>query len=147
MSDQPVDDQRAAEELMAEMALRLAETPVQDMLLHSAATFADLAGVRLGYGPQAREHRDLAQARMAIEALRALLVVVESELGAANGRPLREALGQLQLLYAREVEADARAEAGEPEEPDGGEEGSGLWTPGEGEGGEGRLWTPPGSDR
>jgi hypothetical protein len=148
MSDQPLDDERAAEELMAEMARRLAETPVPDLVLHTAATFADLAGVRLGYGPQGREHRDLAQARLAIEGLRALLGVIESELGAETARPLREPLATLQLLYAREVEADARAEAGEPgDEGGGGEEGGGIWTPGQGEGGEGRLWTPPGSDR
>jgi hypothetical protein len=104
------------------------------------ATFADLAGVRLGYGPHGREHRDLVQARLAIETLRALIGVADSEIGPAQARPFREPLAQLQMLYAREVEADAAAPAEEEkQEPEPGK----IWTPGQEKGGEGGLWTPP----
>jgi len=130
------------------MARRLAETPVRDILLQTIGTFGDLAGVRLGFGPEREKHRDLSQARLAIEALRSLIGVVEAELGAAQARPFREPLAQLQLLYAQEAEAEARrAEAAEQAESAAAEEsGSDLWTPGgEGAGGGGSgLWTPGG---
>ncbi len=131
------------EELVREMVRRLAETPVRDLLLQTLATFADMAGVRLGYGPGGREHRDLPQARLAIETLRALIGVAEAEIGAAQARPFREPLAQLQILYAQEVEADARPAPGEPDpkEPE-----SRLWTPGGDAPGEGPLWTPPSTD-
>ena len=133
------------DELVREMARRLSETPVRDLLLQTLATFADLAGVRLGYGPEGAAHRDLAQARLAIETLRALIGVAEGEIGAAQARPFREPLAQLQMLYAREVEADATREAGETDAADAADaaEPTGLWTPGgTSADGETKIWTP-----
>ncbi len=145
MSDDPPTDAtgpQTPEDLVREMARRLAQTPVRDLLLQTMATFADLVGVRLGYGPEGPAHRDLPQARLAIETLRALIGVADSEIGAAQARPFREPLAQLQMLYAREVEADAAGKAADDAEPDGGE--GRLWTPGTGAGdGEAAgLWTP-----
>ncbi len=145
MSDDPPTDAtgpQTPEDLVREMARRLAQTPVRDLLLQTMATFADLVGVRLGYGPEGPAHRDLPQARLAIETLRALIGVADSEIGAAQARPFREPLAQLQMLYAREVEADAAGKAADDAEPDGGE--GRLWTPGTGVGdGEAAgLWTP-----
>jgi hypothetical protein len=148
MSDEPQaqgDGPQTPEELIREMARRLAQTPVRDLLLQTLATFADLAGVRLGYGPDGAEHRDLPQARLAIETLRALIGVADEQIGPAQARPFREPLAQLQMLYAREVEADAAGtsatdEADAAGAPDG--EGA-LWTPGKAPGGEGAgIWTP-----
>ena len=147
MSDDTPTDQtgpQTPEDLMREMARRLARTPVRDLLLQTMATFADLAGVRLGYGPEGPAHRDLPQARLAIETLRSLIGVADTEIGAAQARPFREPLAQLQMLYAREVEAEAAgaSKATDDSEPDGGE--GRLWTPGTGVGdGEAAgLWTP-----
>ena len=146
MSDAtPTPDEPTPEELLQEMARRLAETPVRDILMQTIGTFGDLAGVRLGFGPERERHRDLPQARLAIEALRGLLGVVESELGAAQARPFREPLAQLQLLYAQEAEADAKRAESAAAPSDAADEGSELWTPGgEGQGNDGgtRLWTP-----
>jgi len=133
------DDRMSAEELMREMARQLAETPVRDFVMRTMATFADLAGVRLGYGPEGPARRDLPQARLAIETLRALVTVAEAEIGAAQARPFREPLAQLQMLYARAVEEEtSRQEGGE------GDDDSGLWTPGaeSGKPGDSGLWTP-----
>jgi hypothetical protein len=128
------------EELIREMARRLAETPVRDMLIQTMATFADLAGVRLGYGPEGAAHRDLPQARLAIESFRALIAVADAELGPALAKPFREPLAQLQMLYAREVEAATKP----AEEADAQASDSPLWTPGSKSGGDGDsgLWTP-----
>jgi len=137
---EPTDD-----ELVQEMARRLAAAPVRDILLQTMGTFTDLAGVRLGYGPEREAHRDLGQARLAIEVLRALIAVADEELGAAQARPFREPLAQLQLLYAHETEADAAREAGTDAAAAQSAESaeSGLWTPGGDEPGDGpRIWTP-----
>jgi len=93
------------EELAAAFAEQLARTPVRDLLLQTMATFTDMAGVRLGLGPAGEGARDLAQARQAIETLRALIEVADRELGAAQARPFREPLAMLQMAYARLVEA------------------------------------------
>lgn len=127
------------EQLMAAFAERLARTPVRDVLLQSMATFSDMAGIRLGLGPFGDAARDLAQARQAIEALRALLAVAERELGPAQVRPFKEPLAALQMEYARAVE----------QPPDASEGGEGPPPP-EGPPGDdpaARLWTPPGSRR
>jgi Domain of unknown function (DUF1844) len=134
------------EELAAAIAEQLARTSVRDLLLQSMATFTDMAGVRLGLGPGGGEARDLAQARQAIEALRALLEVADRELGPAQARPFREPLAVLQMAYARAVEesgapappAAAQGPPGEPAppppEPPAPDPAS-------------RLWVPPGARR
>lgn len=149
MSEEPStgSGEPTPEELIREMARRLAETPVRDILLQTMGTFGDLAGVRLGYGPGGADQRDLAQARLAIEVVRALIGVVEAELGAAQARPFREPFAQLQMLYAQAVEEEAkRAEASAEREDE--QPASGLWTPGgeRSEGGGSGLWTPGGTD-
>lgn len=124
------------EEMEAMLADRLARTPVRDVLLQCMATFVDMAGVRLGMGPAGNEARDLPQARQAIEALRALLVVAEQELGAAQVRPFKEPLAVLQMAFSRvsEERADppaAETPPGPPPAPDAAS----------------RLWVPPGTPR
>ena len=89
------------EELLEQFARRLGRTPVPDVLLQTMATLTDMAGIRLGLGPEGDEVRDLAQARLAIEALRALYGVAETLIGPAQARMFREPLSQLQLAYAQ----------------------------------------------
>lgn len=125
-----------AEEMAAMLAERLAQTPVRDVLLQSMATFIDMAGLRLGMGPQGDEVRDLDQARQAIEALRALLAVAERELGAAQVRPFREPLAILQMAYSREAEAPA------PPAPD-----AAVPPPAADPDAASRIWVPPGTRR
>jgi hypothetical protein len=144
----PGGEERAPtpEELMAELAIRLGRTPVRDVLLQSMATFTDLAGIRLGMGPEGMAVADLGQAKLAIESLRALYAVAEAELGAAQARPFREPLAQLQLAFAQAAEAGGAAAAG-----------GGPGAAGERPGSEGpaprgpdpadKLWVPPGARR
>jgi hypothetical protein len=125
--------------MAAMLADRLARTPVRDVLLQSMATFIDMAGIRLGMGPTGDEARDLAQARQAIEALRALLGVAERELGAAQVRPFKEPLAVLQMAFSRASEEEAgtaAAEGGDPPPP-----------PPPGPDPSSRLWVPPGTPR
>jgi hypothetical protein len=88
--------------------------------------------------------RDLEQVRLAIEGVRALLPLVEEE-NPEQVKPVRDALSQLQMVYARE--------AGGGAEPGGGEPGGGAAPGGAGpaprqqprRGEPGGLWVPPGS--
>jgi hypothetical protein len=153
--------QPTPEELSAMLAERLARTPVRDVLLQTMATFTDMAGIKLGLGPGGDEARDLAQARQAIETMRALLAVAERELGAAQVRPFKEPLALLQMAYARAVE-DSPGEGpppgqgpppGEGPPPGGPPPGGGPPPPRPGGGPPppddpaSRLWVPPGTRR
>lgn len=139
----PQPEEPTAEEFAAAIVARLGATPVRDIALQTMATFVDVAGIRLGLGPEGDRVRDLAQARQAIEMLRAMLSVAESEIGAAQVRPFREPLAQLQLAYAR------MTEEGGPGAPATGGEGPAPGTPGPdappGPDPASRLWVPPGS--
>lgn len=134
------------EEFAMALAERLARTPVRDVIFQCTATFIDMATIRLGLGPVGAETRDMPQARQAIEAARALTTVAERELGAAQVRPFREPLAQLQMAYARMVEETA----GEGPGPDAGEAAPAPAPPSPSRPAAGpdpasRLWVPPGT--
>jgi hypothetical protein len=144
------EDQLSEEELRARLEEELKRITVRDVLLQTVVSLVNLAGQRLGLAEGAQDMRDLDQVRMAIEGVRALLPLLEEE-DAEQVRPIRDALSQLQMVYAREA-------GGGP--PPGGSEpggGPGPGGPGPGGGGEppapsrprggaqGGLWVPPGS--
>ncbi len=85
MSESPSEP--TAEELVAE----LKKVKVADLLVHTASMLASL-----GYGKLAPETRDLADAQLAIEALRALLPLVPEE----QRSSLQQVVSNLQLAYA-----------------------------------------------
>ena len=81
---------------------------VSDLLLHTCTLLASL-----GFGKLAPEARDLDEARLAVDALKALLPLVPEE----ARRDIGAVVANLQLAYA-----DAVAEGMQDEEPHGGEE-------------------------
>jgi hypothetical protein len=76
-----------AEQLVEE----LRKVKVGVMLLHTASMLASLA-----YGKLAPETRDLAEARLAIEALRVLVPLIPE----SDRTSIQQALASLQLAYA-----------------------------------------------
>ena len=93
----------AAETEEAEMMERLQEEirnlPVSEHVLYMMHSLSSLAATRMGLAPDAEGGRDLEQARLAIDAFKALLETVErvrpkEETGAQRGL-----LSQLQLAY------------------------------------------------
>ena len=138
------EEQLSEDELRARLEEELKRITVRDVLLQTVVSLVNLAGQRLGLAEGAQDMRDLDQVRMAIEGVRALLPLLEEE-NPEQVRPIRDALSQLQMVYAREA-------GGAP--PGGGEPGGG---PGPGGGGappapsrppggaQGGLWVPPGS--
>jgi hypothetical protein len=85
------DEQRLIDELQAE----LAKLKVADLLLQTLYSVSSLAYHRLG-----SEGRDLAQARLAIEALKALVPVLDGSVPAEALRDFNQVLANLQLAYA-----------------------------------------------
>ena len=83
------------EELVRQLEEELKKLKVSDLLVQTLYTVSSL-----GYQKLAGENRDLAQARLAIEALRALVPVLESELGADAVRDFKQVTSNLQLAYA-----------------------------------------------
>ena len=140
------------EEMARMMADRLGKTPVMGIIMQSAATLVDCAGIRLGIGPQGDEVKDLEQARQAIEGSRALTMVAEGFLGAQEVAPLKEPLAQLQMLYAEAVSGESGDEpdGGDDEEPGGGSDDGppgdppAPEPPGDPSAAD-RLWVPPGA--
>jgi hypothetical protein len=128
--------QPSEEELRAQLEEELRRITVGDVLLQTLVSLVNLGGQRLGLAPGAEDMRDLDQARLAIEGVRALLPVLEEQ-DAERVRPVRDALSQLQVAYAQIAGGPAAPQAGgpdteatpeappKPERPGG----SGLWVP------------------
>ena len=92
-----------------ELAEALSRVRVVDVLANALT-----AAVSLGFHRLSADARDLPQARLAIEALRALdSVLREGGADEALLRDLEQARANLQLAYAKAVE-EARAPAEEP---------------------------------
>jgi hypothetical protein len=143
--------QPTEEELRAAYEAELKRIRVEDVVVQTLVSLLNLGGRRAGLAPGTEEERDLGQVRMAIEGVRALLPLVEAELG-PEASTLRDALSQLQMAYSQlsaggeqpppEPGPTRPGGEGEPagQAPPGGEE------PKAGEAGpaqrSGRLWIP-----
>jgi hypothetical protein len=140
--EHPTEAQPSEEELRARLEEELRRITVRDVLLQTVVSLVNLGGQRLGLGEGAEEMRDLGQVRLAIEGVRALLPLLEEE-SPEQVKPVREALSQLQMVYARE----ARPGGQPPPDEDGGEEKQPGAEPPPQQGGSRRsgLWVPPGS--
>jgi hypothetical protein len=127
---QPTD-----EELAAAYEAQLKQIRVEDVLIQTLVSLLNLGGRKAGLSPGTEDERDPEQVRQAVEGVRALLPVVEPQLGPDAGQ-IRDALSQLQLAYARISGEGAAAPAQEPAKPDsepsGPAQSSGrLWVPGQ----------------
>ena len=89
------DDEVTEQELLD----ALGRLQVSDLLVQTLSTVSSLAYHRL-----AAEHRDLEQARLAIEALRALVPVLSGSIPAELQRDFEQVLANLQLAYASAVD-------------------------------------------
>ena len=89
------DEQKLIEELQAE----LAKLKVSDLLLQTLYSVSSL-----GYHRLSGDTRDLEQARLAIEALRALVPVLEGSVPDDALRDFNQVLANLQLAYAAAAE-------------------------------------------
>jgi hypothetical protein len=126
------------EQLRAQLEEEMKRITVDDLLVQSVVSLVNLAGRKAGLAPGTEDERDLPQVKTAIEAVSALLPLLERE-NAEAVRPIRDALAQLQMAYARESQAPGEAPgepgeapaAGAPDPPPRKPGDSGLWVPGQ----------------
>src|SRR5688500_3469467 len=91
-------------ELQRRLEEQLRKVRVQDLLLESVASVLNLTARRIAK----EDERDLEQGRVGIEAVRALLELLEPE----PREQVREALSQVQMLYAREAQGGGESDGG-----------------------------------
>jgi hypothetical protein len=112
--------QPSEEELRAAYEAELNRITSADLLLQTAASLLNLGARRLGLTGAGEAERtrpgtgDLEQVRDAIDGVRALMPILERRSASEVG-PLRDALSQLQMAYAREAprQAPGQTPAGE----------------------------------
>jgi predicted nucleic acid-binding protein len=83
------------EQLMQQLEEELKKLKVADLLVQTLYTVSSL-----GYRKLSEEDRDLDQARLAIEALRALLPLLEGSVDDELVRDFKQVTSNLQLAYA-----------------------------------------------
>jgi hypothetical protein len=114
--------QPSEEEMRAAYEAELSRITTADMMLQAAVTLLNIGSYRLAPGPAGTgagepgappPGRDLEQARDAIDGVRALLEILERSVPNEIA-PLRNALSQLQMAYAREAQTSG-AETGAPQ--------------------------------
>ena len=99
---------------------------VDQILLSTAISLVNVAGIRL----TEKDHKDVQQAKQAIDAARELLPLCpQEEIG-----PIKDALSQLQMLYVKETQGRAH-----PAEP------GASPTADERAQARSKIWTPPGT--
>ena len=121
------------EELRAQLEDEIRRVRVEDVVLQSAVSILNLSARRIAKD----DERDLDQAKVGIDAARALVELVNPE-----AQPqLRQAISELQLLYAKHAGEESADEPRPGSAPEGGPE-QGSSGPRRGDSG---LWTPPGT--
>jgi hypothetical protein len=119
------EQQPSEEELRAALEEQMKNITVEDVLLQTVVTLVNLAGRRL----TAEGEKDIEQARLGIEAVRALLPLCpQDQVG-----PIKDALSQLQMLFARESGQAPGPGPGPGPEPEPEKKP------------ESKIWTPPGT--
>src|SRR5918992_2454929 len=112
-AEEPSQDAPTEEELQRRLEEQIKKVRVQDLLLESVASILNLSARRIGK----EDERDPEQARGGIEAVRSVLELIDPE----PREQVREALSQVQMLYAREAQG-AGGESGGGGGGEGGEE-------------------------
>ena len=124
------------EELRRRLEEELRKLRVQDVLLQTVVSLINLTSRRIAK----EDERDLEQARIGIEAVRSLVELLDPE----PAGQVRNALSELQMLYAKEAGEGTGGEASEAPQPAPASEEPEQTPPGERKPPPG-LWTPPGS--
>jgi hypothetical protein len=150
MSDQqpPMTEEELRAAYEAQLEEQLKTLRVEDVVVQTIVTLVNLGGRRAGLAPGTEGERDPEQLRLAIEGARALLGLIESELG-PDAKAIRDALSQLQMAYTQLAggggaasganapgeggapPADAPASAADPQGPGPAQSSGRLWVPGQ----------------
>jgi hypothetical protein len=125
---QPSEGEPSEEEMRAQLEEEIRKVRIEDVILQSVVSILNLSARRIAKD----DERDLEQAKIGIDAGRALVDLVKPD-----AQPqLRQAISELQVLYAKHAGEDSAGEdeegngGGEPSAPEAPKGDSGLWTPG-----------------
>ncbi|MDQ5807593.1 MAG: actin-related protein 2/3 complex subunit 5 family protein [Actinomycetota bacterium] len=136
----PPPGQPSEEELRAAYEAEIKKLRVEDVVIQTVVSLVNLGGRKAGLAPGTEDERDPEQLRMAIDASRALLPLVEDELGPDAGQ-VRNALSQLQMAYAQSAQegggpgetpsAQEPQKPQQPQQPQQPPSSGRLWVPGQ----------------
>ncbi len=99
LGEQP-EGQATEEELRAAYEAEIKRIRVEQVVLENVVTLINLGMRRTGLSPGTEGERDVSQVRVAIEAIRATLPLLE-QIAPQQISPIKDALSQLQLAYVR----------------------------------------------
>jgi hypothetical protein len=94
----PPEPPESERELVEQLQAELGRLKVSDLLLQTVYTISSL-----GYHRLSGENKDLEQARLAIDALRALVPVLEGAVPDEAVRDFNQVLANMQLAYASTI--------------------------------------------
>jgi hypothetical protein len=94
------NEEPSEEELRAAYEAEIKKIRVEQILLEQVVSLVNLGMRRTGLAPGTEGERDVAQVRTAIEAVRALLPLIEQS-APPQASAIRDALSQLQLAFVR----------------------------------------------
>jgi hypothetical protein len=110
-------DQPTEEELRAAYEAEVKKIRVEHVLLENVVSLINLGMRRTGLSKGTEDERDVEQVRLAIDAIRAMLPLLERT-APQQVKPVRDALSQLQLAFVKiggaEAPAGTETEAGAP---------------------------------
>ena len=90
------EQEPSQEELLRQLEAEFKQLKVADVLVQTVFTVSSL-----GYRSLGEEDRDLEQAKLAIDALRALVPVIKDAVPADLARDLDQMVANMQLAYAK----------------------------------------------
>jgi hypothetical protein len=98
------------EQVARELADELGKLKVEDVLIGALIQISSIGYRRLGLTPETKDDRDLGQARLAIETLRAVTPVLENVVPPDLVRDFNQSVANLQLAYAQATQDASPAE-------------------------------------
>jgi hypothetical protein len=105
-------DQPSEEELRAAYEAELKKIRIEQILLEQVVSLVNLGMRKTGLSPGTEDERDVGQVRLAIEAVRALLPLID-QAAPPQAAAIRDALSQLQLAFVR-LGGNAESEPARP---------------------------------
>ena len=105
------EEETQAELTPEELLEHIRRMKVSDLLLSTISTVA-----QLGYAKLDPAGRDLEQAKLAIESLRAIVPVLEGSVSEEVLRDFNQVTANLQLAYAKAADESAKEPVDDPEE-------------------------------
>ena len=130
-------NQPSEEEMRAAYEAEIKKLRVEDVLIQTVVSLVNLGGRKAGLAPGTEDEADPAQLQKAIDASRAILPLVEEELG-PDAAQVRNALSQLQMAFAQSAkggaapsEPAAEPSSEQPQQPGNAQSSGRLWVPGQ----------------